>query len=96
MNERTLTINTPAALAAMMRQAQSDPEFREQLMKRGIPFGSLATALASLADVVAERNKYREALVRIGAPDFVYITDDDDMENPQLVMRMADARAVLK
>ena len=45
MSERTLAVNTPAALAAMMRQAQSDPIFREQLTKRGIPFGALASAL---------------------------------------------------
>lgn len=42
-----MLVNTAKSLAAMMRQAQSDPLFREQLIKRGIPFGSLAAALES-------------------------------------------------
>lgn len=46
MNDKTLAVNTPAALAVMMRQAQSDPEFRDKLFeRRAIPFGSLASAL---------------------------------------------------
>lgn len=48
MSDRTMAVNTPAALAAMMRQAQCDREFRDKLFeRRAIPFGSLASALES-------------------------------------------------
>jgi hypothetical protein len=60
--ERSLLVNTPAALAAMMREAQWNSTFREQLMKRGIPFGALSSALTTLA---AERDRFeaeRDAL----------------------------------
>ena len=58
-----LTVNSPKALAVMMRQAQCDPSFRERLMTQQIiPFGSLATALEAHDALAAERDELRAQL----------------------------------
>lgn len=47
-------------------------------------------------ELLAEIERLRGALDRIGNPRFVYSSDDDSDEDTQLSMRMADARASLK
>lgn len=45
------------------------------------------------AGLAQERDRMRAALERIGNPDFIYSSDDD--EDTQLSLRVADARAAL-
>lgn len=64
--EPKLGVNTPKALAAMMRQAQSDPLFREQLStKRCIPFGSLASALEAYDNLQSSHDELVRALTHL-------------------------------